>query len=130
MPVYVYKNLNTGEKFEVEQRITESAWTEHPESGDPVKRIIQPVGISFKGSGFYVNDSRARSGASSGAKAEGTSGADGASGGEGAPAAASGGDGAKGEPKAESGSKDSAKGAGAGEGAKKAPAGGSGSKSD
>lgn len=130
MPVYVYKNLNTGEKFEVEQRITESAWTEHPESGDPVKRIIQPVGISFKGSGFYVNDSRARSEASGGAKAEGASGGEKSSGGEGAAPAASGGDGAKDAPKAEGGSKDSAKAKGAGEGAKKTPASGSGSKGD
>lgn len=62
MPVYVYRNLRTGEKFEVEQRITEPALTEHPESGDPVKRLIQPVGIAFKGSGFYVTDSRSGSG--------------------------------------------------------------------
>ena len=65
MPVYVYKNLNTGETFEVEQRITESALTAHPESGDPVKRLIQPVGIAFKGSGFYVTDSRSSSKAAS-----------------------------------------------------------------
>ena len=58
MPVYVYRNLTTGETFELEQRITESALTEHPETGDPVKRLIQPVGIAFKGSGFYVTDSR------------------------------------------------------------------------
>ncbi|CAN5904666.1 hypothetical protein BH24DEI2_BH24DEI2_05290 [soil metagenome] len=58
MPVYVYRNLNTGETFELEQRISESALTEHPQTGDPVKRLIQPVGIAFKGSGFYVNDSR------------------------------------------------------------------------
>ena len=58
MPVYVYRNLTTGETFEVQQSITESAWTEHPETGDPVKRVVQPVGIAFKGSGFYVNDSR------------------------------------------------------------------------
>lgn len=58
MPVYVYKNLSTGETFEVQQRITEPAWTEHPETGDPVKRVVQPVGIAFKGSGFYVTDSR------------------------------------------------------------------------
>jgi putative FmdB family regulatory protein len=62
MPVYVYRNLRTGETFEVEQRITEPALTEHPQSGDPVKRLIQPVGIAFKGSGFYVNDSRRGSG--------------------------------------------------------------------
>jgi predicted nucleic acid-binding Zn ribbon protein len=58
MPVYVYKNLKTGETFELEQRITASALSNHPETGDPVKRLIQPVGISFKGSGFYVNDSK------------------------------------------------------------------------
>ena len=58
MPVYVYKNLITGETFELQQRITESALTEHPETGEPVKRLIQPVGIAFKGSGFYVTDSR------------------------------------------------------------------------
>ena len=58
MPVYVYRNLNTGETFEIEQRISESALTEHPETGEPVKRLVQPVGIAFKGSGFYVTDSR------------------------------------------------------------------------
>ena len=38
--------------------MTEPALTEHPETKEPVKRLIQPVGIAFKGSGFYVNDSR------------------------------------------------------------------------
>jgi predicted nucleic acid-binding Zn ribbon protein len=60
MPVYVYRNLNTNETFEIEQRITEAALTHHPETGDPVKRLIQPVGIAFKGSGFYVTDSRGK----------------------------------------------------------------------
>lgn len=77
MPIYVYKNLKTGDTFEVTQRITEEALTEHPETGDPVKRIVQPVGIAFKGSGFYVTDSRAGgkspSGKSSSAKGESTS---------------------------------------------------------
>ena len=63
MPVYVYKNLTTGATFEVAQRITEDALTVDPVSGDPVKRLIQPVGIAFKGSGFYVTDSRKSSSA-------------------------------------------------------------------
>jgi putative FmdB family regulatory protein len=71
MPTYVYKNLTTGDTFEIRQPITEPALTEHPETGDPVKRVVQPVGIAFKGSGFYVNDSRgsgsAKAGASEGA---------------------------------------------------------------
>ena len=60
MPIYVYKNLATGETFEVQQRITEPALTEHPDTGEPVKRMIQPVGIAFKGPGFYVTDSRGK----------------------------------------------------------------------
>lgn len=64
MPVYVYRNLETGETFEYTQRISEPALTAHPETGQPVKRVIQPVGIAFKGSGFYVNDSRSSSSSS------------------------------------------------------------------
>jgi predicted nucleic acid-binding Zn ribbon protein len=98
MPVYVYRNLRTGETFEVEQRITDTAWTEHPESGDPVKRLVQPVGIAFKGTGFYVNDARTSSnGEAKGAKAGGDAkeagskaSGDGASGGTAAGAAGSG----------------------------------------
>lgn len=73
MPVYVYRNLKTGETFELEQRITEPALAEHPETGDPIKRLVQPVGIAFKGSGFYVTDSRKNGGGSTkkAAKAEG-----------------------------------------------------------
>lgn len=73
MPVYVYRNLETGETFEYTQRISEPALTAHPETGQPVKRVIQPVGIAFKGSGFYVNDSRSSS-SSSGATSKSPSG--------------------------------------------------------
>jgi predicted nucleic acid-binding Zn ribbon protein len=61
MPIYLYRNLKTGETFEIEQRMKDDALTVDPVSGDPVKRLIQPVGIVFKGSGFYVNDSRGES---------------------------------------------------------------------
>lgn len=64
MPIYVYRNLTTGQTFEVEQRMVDPALTTDPVTGDPVKRLIQPVGIAFKGSGFYVNDSRGKNGAS------------------------------------------------------------------
>lgn len=70
MPVYVYRNLTTGETFDLEQRITEPALSAHPETGDPVKRLIQPVGIAFKGSGFYVTDSRSASAKASKAAAD------------------------------------------------------------
>jgi len=71
MPTYVYKNLATGDTFEIRQPITEPALTEHPETGDPVKRVVQPVGIAFKGSGFYVNDSRGSAGGKASGKAAG-----------------------------------------------------------
>ncbi len=58
MPVYVYRNLVTNETFEYQQSMTDDPLTADPRTGDPVKRIIQPVGIAFRGSGFYVNDSR------------------------------------------------------------------------
>jgi putative FmdB family regulatory protein len=58
MPTYVYKILKTGKTFEVEQRITEAAWTKHPQTGAAVERVIQAAGIVFKGSGFYKTDSR------------------------------------------------------------------------
>jgi putative FmdB family regulatory protein len=65
MPTYVYKNITTGQTFEIQQRMTEDALTHDPATGDPVKRIISAPSISFKGSGFYVNDSRGKSSGSS-----------------------------------------------------------------
>ena len=76
MPIYVYKNLTTGERFEIEQRITEPPLEEHPETGDPVKRLVQPVGIAFKGSGFYATDSRSATRSAQPASASETSGTD------------------------------------------------------
>lgn len=61
MPTYVYQGLTTGVTFELEQRITEAALTHHPETFEPVKRLIGRPAISFKGSGFYANDSKSSS---------------------------------------------------------------------
>ncbi|WP_457630070.1 FmdB family zinc ribbon protein [Oceanithermus sp.] len=63
MPTYVYKGLESGEYFEVEQSIHDDPLTHHPETGEPVKRVIQPVGVIFKGSGWYVKDSRSQNSA-------------------------------------------------------------------
>lgn len=70
MPVYVYRNLVTNETFEHQQRITEDALSVDPRTGDPVRRVIQPVGIAFKGSGFYVNDSRSKGAGGSAASSD------------------------------------------------------------
>ncbi len=57
MPTYVYRCTNCDRHFEVEQRIVEDALT-HCEICDlnTLKRVIQPVGVSFKGAGFHIND--------------------------------------------------------------------------
>lgn len=62
MPTYVYKFVTTGETIEVQQAFTDDTLTEytHPTSGDvlPVKKVFQPVGVTFKGSGFFKTDNR------------------------------------------------------------------------
>ena len=62
MPTYVYKFVETDETIEIQQSFDEDTLTEavHPESGKtmPVKKVFQPVGVTFKGQGFYKTDSR------------------------------------------------------------------------
>jgi predicted nucleic acid-binding Zn ribbon protein len=69
MPTYVYKFVETGETIEVQQGFHDDPLTEatHPVTGAvlAVKKVFQPVGISFKGSGFYKTDSRPGSSKSS-----------------------------------------------------------------
>jgi predicted nucleic acid-binding Zn ribbon protein len=65
MPTYVYRFVDTGETIEVQQAFTDDALTEatHPQSGRvmAVKKVFTPVGVTFKGSGFYKTDSRGSS---------------------------------------------------------------------
>jgi predicted nucleic acid-binding Zn ribbon protein len=62
MPTYVYKFVETGETIEVLQAFTDDALTEavHPSTGESmqVKKVFQPVGVTFRGGGFYKTDSR------------------------------------------------------------------------
>jgi predicted nucleic acid-binding Zn ribbon protein len=73
MPTYVYKFVDTGETIEVQQTFDELPLTEatHPSTGEvmPVRKVFTPVGVTFKGGGFYKTDSRGKSGRSK-AKAE------------------------------------------------------------
>lgn len=58
MPTYSY-HCDTGDHdFEIVQRFSDDALTVCPECGGSVRRVIQPVGVVFKGSGWYINDSR------------------------------------------------------------------------
>jgi len=55
MPIYEYKCEN-GHVFDVMQRMSEDPLTECRVCGASVRKVMQPVGISFKGSGFYSTD--------------------------------------------------------------------------
>ena len=66
MPMYEYQCGSCGRRFDQPQRITDDPLATDPECGGPVRRVIQPVGIIFKGSGFYATDSRKSSSASTG----------------------------------------------------------------
>jgi len=74
MPTYVYKFVDTGETIEVQQAFTDDTLTEaaHPESGEvmSVKKVFQPVGVTFRGSGFFKTDNRGSKSTSPGQKAD------------------------------------------------------------
>jgi putative FmdB family regulatory protein len=61
MPVYVYRCDTCGLTFERRQSMTEPTLVDCPECEGHVHRVIQPVGVMFKGSGFYVTDNRSPS---------------------------------------------------------------------
>ena len=58
MPTYHYRCSDCGHSFDFFQKFADDPLTVCPECGGPIRRIVQPVGIVFKGSGWYVNDSR------------------------------------------------------------------------
>jgi len=68
MPTYVYKFVDTGETIEVQQGFHDENLTEiaHPDSGEvlAVKKVFTPVGVTFKGSGFFKTDNRGKKSAS------------------------------------------------------------------
>ncbi len=77
MPTYVYKFIDTDETIEVQQSFTDDTLTEyvHPQTGAtmPVKKVFLPVGVTFKGDGFYKTDSRSSSKKSASKSGEGDS---------------------------------------------------------
>ena len=64
MPVYTYRCENCGVQFDQTQKFTDDALTKCPECGkNALHKVYTPVGIVFKGSGFYATDHRSPSGA-------------------------------------------------------------------
>ncbi|WP_267244012.1 FmdB family zinc ribbon protein [Streptomyces sp. PR69] len=65
MPTYQYQCTECGEGLEAVQKFTDDALTVCPSCDGRLKKVFSAVGIVFKGSGFYRNDSRGASSGSS-----------------------------------------------------------------
>lgn len=58
MPIYEYACTECGHRFEKRQKFSDEPVSECPECGSQVRRVLHPAGIIFKGSGWYITDSR------------------------------------------------------------------------
>ncbi|WP_163543818.1 FmdB family zinc ribbon protein [Occultella kanbiaonis] len=68
MPTYAYACQNCGHAFDIYQSFSDDALTECPNCHEPrLRKVFSPVGVVFKGSGFYRTDSRGTSTSSEGA---------------------------------------------------------------
>ena len=74
MPIYEYRCQND-HRFEVLQKFSDEALTECEVCGAPASRVLHPVAIHFKGSGFYSTDygRKSKSASSEGGKSESSS---------------------------------------------------------
>ena len=66
MPIYTYRCENCGVQFDRQQKFSDPLLTRCPECNKKaLRKVYQPVGIVFKGSGFYATDHRSPSGSHS-----------------------------------------------------------------
>ena len=70
MPVYAYKCKSCGHQLEVRQSFSDAPLSECPQCGGELRKQFNSVGVVFKGTGFYRNDSRASSSSSSASSSE------------------------------------------------------------
>jgi len=72
MPIYEYK-CDNGHVFDVIQKMSDEALTKCQECGAPAVRVLHPVAVHFKGSGFYNTDYGKKKGSGgNGASGEGS----------------------------------------------------------
>lgn len=64
MPTYEYACSECGHRFDVRQSFNDEPIRDCPKCGASVYRVVHPAGVIFKGSGWYVTDSRQSSPAS------------------------------------------------------------------
>ena len=70
MPTYEYACAECGERLEAVQKFSDDPLTECPACSGRLRKVFSPVGIVFKGSGFYRTDSRS---SANGSKVNGSS---------------------------------------------------------
>ena len=58
MPTYQYRCSDCGVEFDRYQKFSDEPLTVCPTCEGSIRRVIQPVGVVFKGAGWYINDSR------------------------------------------------------------------------
>ncbi|MFJ6001310.1 FmdB family zinc ribbon protein [Arthrobacter sp. NPDC092385] len=59
MPMYAYACKDCGHAFDIQQSFSDDSLAVCPECGGGLRKKFNSVGVVFKGSGFYRNDSRA-----------------------------------------------------------------------
>lgn len=70
MPIYEYECLNCGITFEKRQSFHDEPRADCPNGHSETRRLLAAPAIVFKGSGFYVNDSRSKNSAANGASSK------------------------------------------------------------
>jgi putative FmdB family regulatory protein len=65
MPTYQYACTSCGERLEVVQKFSDDPLTVCPACSGTLRKVFSPVGVVFKGPGFYKTDSRSKSSSSS-----------------------------------------------------------------
>ncbi len=73
MPTYAYQCQACAHAFDAFQKFSEAPLTDCPECAGRIRRVIHPTPVVFKGSGWYITDSRKPSPAENGSKSEPTS---------------------------------------------------------
>lgn len=76
MPIYVYACTNCGERTEAKQSFTDPPLEVCPLCGGKLRKMYSPVGIVFKGSGFYSTDAKRSSSTTKASGSEASSSSD------------------------------------------------------
>jgi len=58
MPIYSYRCSTCDHQFDIRQRMSDEPLTICPNCDGEIRRVVNSVGVVFKGSGFYVTDNR------------------------------------------------------------------------